>query len=349
MAALKHRWIVVATLGLIGLGAAFAPSLLTTRAQEPARGAADTFDRKQWQSVAPGRVEPWSGEIKVGSAAMGRIGEVPVKINDTVFAGEALIRLDDDDVRNRHAKAELQYNVRKRARPNVQGKNAERRKLEDAVADAERAVVDERAAVDRLAVAKRAATGSDADLTAARKKLADAREQLQQRRIELARFEADNPATAGSDFDAQVVMARLELRGAEAALDSLIVRAPIDGTVLQVNVRAGELASPSAPQPPVVIGDVSKLRVRAEIDERDYGEIKVGQRVMVRSSAFRGRDIAGTVSAIAPLIEAGRIGARGQRNLTDVNVAEVMIDLAERGPLVVGMKVDVYFAREAQR
>jgi HlyD family secretion protein len=94
-----------------------------------------------------------------------------------------------------------------------------------------------------------------------------------------------------------------------------------------------------------VVGDLSKLRVRAEIDERDYGEIKVGQRVMVRSPAFRGRDVAGTVSSVAPIIEPGRIGARGQRSPTDVNVAEVVLDLAEAGPLVAGMKVDVYFSR----
>ena len=118
--------------------------------------------------------------------------------------------------------------------------------------------------------------------------------------------------------------------------------------MLQVNVRAGELASPSAPQPLIVLGDVSKLRVRAEIDERDYGEIKVGQRVVVRSPAFRGRDVAGTVSSVAPIIEPGRIGARGQRSPTDVNVAEVVIDLAEPGPLAVGMKVDVYFSRRAR-
>lgn len=346
MAALTRNRIVVAALVLIGLTVALAPSLVPTRAQEPARSGSDTLDRKVWQAVAPGRVEPWSGEIRIGSPAVGRVGEVLVKINDAVFAGEALIRLEDDEVRTRHAKAELQYNLRKRARPAVQAKNAERRKHEDAVGDGERAVAEERAAVDRAAAAKRSGTGSDEELAAARKNLSKAREQLQQRRAELAKFEADAPVTPPTELDGQFAMAGIELRGAEAALDNLIVRAPMAATVLQVNVRAGELASPSAPQPLVVLGDVSKLRVRAEIDERDYGEIRVGHQVVVRSPAFRGRDVAGTVSAIAPIIEAGRIGGRGQRNLTDVNVAEVVIDLAERGPLAVGMKVDVYFSRD---
>ena len=207
-----------------------------------------------------------------------------------------------------------------------------------------------RAAVDRAAAAKRAGNGSDEALAAARKTLA------QRARAAASSAAPSSPSsrptrrtTAPGELEGQFAMARLELRGAEAALDNLNMRAPIAGTVLQVNVRAGELASPSAPQPLIVLGDLSKLRVRAEIDERDYGDIKVGQRVVVRSAAFRGRDVAGKVSSIAPIIEPGRIGARGQRNLTDVNVAEVVIDLAETGPLAVGMKVDVYFSRDAAR
>jgi HlyD family secretion protein len=339
MAALKRNRIVVVALALAGVAAALSPSLKMARAEE-------ALDRKTWQAVAPGRVEPWSGEIRIGSAAMGRVGEVLVKINDTVFAGEALIRLEDEEARIRHAKAELQYNLRKRARPAATARNAERRKHEDAVGDGESAVVEARAAVDRAAAAKRAGSRSDDDLATARKRLTAAREQLREKRAELSKFEADAATVAPTDLESQFSMARVDLRGAEAALDNLMVRAPLAATVLQINTRAGELASPSSPQPLLVLGDISKLRVRAEIDERDYGEIKVGQRVVVRSGAFRGRDVAGTVSSIAPIIEAGRIGARGGRSPTDVNVAEVLVDLAEPGPLVVGMKVDVYFSRE---
>lgn len=339
MAVLKRNRIIVIALASIGLAVALAPPLKITRAEEAP-------DRKTWQAVAPGRVEPWSGEIRIGTAAMGRVGEVLVKINARVFPGEALIRLEDEETRIRYAKAELQYNLRKRARPAATARNADRRKHEDAVGDSESAVVEARAAVDRAAAATRAGSGSNDDLATARKNLANAREQLRERRAELAKFEADATAVAPSELETQFSMARVDLRGAEAALDNLMVRAPLAATVLQINTRPGELASPSAQQPLIVLGDLSKLRVRAEIDERDYGEIRVGQRVVVRSPAFRSRDVAGTVSSIAPIIEPGRIGARGGRSPTDVNVAEVLVDLAEPGPLVVGMRVDVYFSRD---
>jgi HlyD family secretion protein len=73
------------------------------------------------------------------------------------------------------------------------------------------------------------------------------------------------------------------------------------------------------------------------------GEVKLGQSAVIRADAFRGREFAGKVSFIAPIVEPGRISARGQRNVTDVDVIEVLVDVAQPDPLAVGMKVDVYF------
>jgi HlyD family secretion protein len=111
-----------------------------------------------------------------------------------------------------------------------------------------------------------------------------------------------------------------------------------------VNTTAGELASPSAPQPLVLLGDLSGLRARAEVDERDVGKIKLGDAVVVRSDAFRGREFAGSVMSISPMVQPARI--TGSRTLTDFSVTDVFIELADPGPLLVGMKVDVYFRRE---
>jgi HlyD family secretion protein len=318
-----------------------APSLL---AQE--RGGTD--DPKGWKAVAPGRVEPWSGEIKITAATMGSIGELLVKPNDKVFAGELLIRLRDEEVVTRVATAEAQVAMRKRARNDQSASNrvADRRRGEDLVADAERAVVDTRAAIDTASIAKRAGTGSEANLQAARTAYTRANDRLKQERADLKRLLTDSGVPLPVAVDGQLNIARAELATAEAALEKLMIRAPIDGTVLQINGKIGELAGPSAAQPLIVLGDVSGLRVRAEVDERDFGDIKIGQPALMRASAFRGREIAGKVSSIAPIVDAGRINLRGQRNMTDVNVVEVVIDLTEPGPLAVGMKVDVYFRME---
>ena len=336
-----------------------------TGAQETARASRpEAADDKRWQTVAPGRVEPTSGEIKIAAPVMGVIAQVLVKVNDKVVAGEPLIRLVDDEVQARLAAAEAQVAFRLRARNEEAApvapvrstarrtaeaaivetdKAAVRRKAEDAVADADKAVAAAQAALDKATLDRRAGRASDADREAARTALSRAQDRLQQQKAELRRIESDANTPLPNFAEGQVNVARAESAAAAAALAKLTIRAPIAGTVLQVNGKPGELASPANAQPLLVIGDVSALRVRAELDERDFGEIKIGQPVLVRAAAFRGREFAGKVSFIAPLVEQGRINARGQRNVTDVDVVEVLIDLTQADPLAVGMKVDVYF------
>jgi HlyD family secretion protein len=222
-------------------------------------------------------------------------------------------------------------------------KAAARRRAEDAVADADKAVMEAQAALDRAAVERHGGAASDAAFDAARAGLARAQDRQRQQKAELRRIEAD-PGTPLPNFvDGQVNVARAEAAAAAAAIERLTIRAPISGTVLQVNAKPGELAAPANAQPLLIIGDISALRVRAELDERDVGEVKIGQSAVIRADAFRGREFAGKVSFIAPIVEPGRISARGQRNVTDVDVVEVLVDVAQPDALAVGMKVDVYF------
>jgi HlyD family secretion protein len=348
----KTAFLVALNLGVLATSLA-APAARTyaqaqAQAQAPARAATtDSAEEKRWLAVAPGRVEPLSGVIRVAVPVMGVIGEVLVKANDTVFAGEPLIRLIDPEARARLAAAEAQVALRWRARnkESASGGAAARRRAEDAVADSELAVSEARSFVDKAAVERRAGRGSDASVEAARLGLTRAQDRLTQQKVELRRIEDNAPLP--TQAEGQLNIARSELLGALAAIEKMTIRAPIDGTILQMNAKPGELASPSAAQPLVLLGNVSALRIRAELDERDIEKIRLGQSVLVRPAAFRGREIAGTVSFIAPLVEAGRNNALGQRNMTDVDVVEVLVNLGEPGPLAVGMKVDVYFRQDS--
>ena len=88
-----------------------------TGAQETARASRpEAADDKRWQTVAPGRVEPASGEIKIAAPVMGVIAQVLVKVNDKISAGEPLIWLIDNEAQARLAAAEAQVAFRLRAR-----------------------------------------------------------------------------------------------------------------------------------------------------------------------------------------------------------------------------------------
>ncbi len=330
----KRRAALVAISGLV----------IATGASLTARGVmAAAPEDKQWRAVAPGRVEACAGQIKLAASVMGVVDKVLVNANDKVFAGEPLIHLADDELVARLAAAETQVDLRKRARDerSVSGSANTRRKTRDAVADAEQSVYDVRALVDRSAAELRAKGGPADGLTAARSALARAKAELTKRQEELRKLEDDSPLP--TTLEGQLSIARSEYAVARSALDKMTVRAPIDSTVLQVNVRAGELVSPGSPQPPLQLADLSTLCVRAELDERDLGSVKVKQTVSVRAAAFPSREFEGIVSSIAPLVEPGRLEPPGSRNQTDVDVVKVTVELRGLGELSVGMKADVYF------
>ena len=348
----RQSIIILVAACVLAVAAAVASLAPGIGAWEMARAAGvEAPDSKLWQAVAPGRVEPLSGEIKIVAPVVGRIGEVLVKVNDKVFAGEPLIRLEDDEIRARLLVAQAQIALRKRARndQHPSSKAANRRQAEDAVADSERAVVEAWSALDKAAAAKRAGNGSNSDIDGSRARLTRAQDRLKQQRAELRRIEAETGTPLPSQTEGQLNIARAELLGVEAAIEKMTIRAATAGTVLQINAKAGELAASSAAQPLVLLGDISAMRVRAELDERDFGKINIGQTVLVRAAAFREHEFAGKVVSIAPIVQPARISSRDQRNLTDVAVAEVVVDLAEPGSLAVGMRVDVYFRYDTPR
>ncbi len=335
--------------GLVMAVAAIMPGFAQTfGAEELPPASSGSAAQAPWDAVALGRVEPLSREIRITAPAVGRIAEVLVKADDKVFAGELLVRLDDDEALARLAEAEARVSMAKRARNDqaMPAGSAERRKAEDAVADSERAVGDTRFALDRVAADRRNARASLADLDAARSALSRAQDRLREQRDALARLRAASDTALPTRLEGELNVARAASTLAQAALEKTRIRAPVDSAVLQVDARKGELAVPALEPTLLVLGDVSSLRVRAEVDEQYLGRMRVGQRVLVRAAAFPGREFDGKVASIARIVGPGRINARGPRKFNDVDVLEVVVDVSDPGPLVVGQQVDVYFSSQ---
>jgi HlyD family secretion protein len=345
----RNRNIVAVVLCILAVAgmAAFAtgPSGLAPDAVKPARSepAAAT-----WAAAAPGRVEARSRETKISAPTIARIAQVLVKVNDKVAPGDLLVRLDDDEALARIQAAEAQVGLRRRARNEASTPkgSANRRKAEDAVADAENALFDAQVAFDRAFVAVRTGSGKDEDVAKTRSARSAAEDRLKQKQDDLRTLKEEDDPPLPSRLEGELNVSRADLTLARTALERTRIRAPIEGVVLQVQAQPGELALPSAEQPLVTIADISSLRVRAELDERDIGKVKVGQRAVVRAGAFPGREFEGTVNSIAQIVGPGRISARGPRRLSDVDVLEVVVALTDPGPLVVGMQVDVYLSAE---
>jgi HlyD family secretion protein len=302
-----------------------------------------------WVAAAPGRVEPLSGEYRISAAMPGRIAEVPVAVNGFVEQDEILLRLDDEEVRARLTAAETEASVRRRERDAqalTQGRE-DINKAEDAFYAAARAATNARFEVDFALAARRIGTaGADGMLANSMKRLTDARDRLQRERASFATAQVKPNLPAPNRGEAALTAARAEVDIAEAMLQRTRVRSPITGTVLTLNARVGETVTPSPEQIVAVIGNAYLLRVRAEVDEADAGKLKRDQRAFVRSSAYPGRDFEARISSIAPTLAGPKLGNRGARRPTDVEVLEVLVDLDGSVPLLPGMRVDVYFRRD---
>lgn len=337
----------IGAIGVAGLGGYALNDFLGQTKPPPQMAAAPA--QSPWVAAAPGRVETKSGEIRVGAAAVGRIAQVHVRINDRVEADEVMVRLDDDEARSRLSAAEAEAGARLRERDAqaATGGREDVRRAEDAAYLAERAVTGARYELDAALLAKRTGGGADRLIGEARKRLTDARERLQREQVAFASAQGRSGVPAPNRLEAALITARAEVALAQLMLDRTRIRAPIQGTVFQVNGKVGETVAPSPEQPIIVMGDPSVMVVKAELDERDVGKIKVGQRAFVRSSAFPGRDFEGRVSSLAPALGPPRMTAPGPRRPTDLEVLEVTIDLDAPGPLLPGLRVDSFFRRES--
>ncbi|MEZ5923601.1 MAG: efflux RND transporter periplasmic adaptor subunit [Hyphomicrobiaceae bacterium] len=299
----------------------------------------------EWEAAAPGRVEPRLGEIRIGAGALGRVVAVLVEPADTVKTGDLLVQMDEEELEARARAAQAEVQARRKERDDVDARNKtanEIRKAEDRVADAEEAFWSAREAEDALAVLSSRGKAEASEIEAARTKLAEDQKALDDARAELARLKAADNAPLPTRLESALAAARAERAVNEALREKLRIRAPSDGTVLLVDVKTGQTVAPSAELPLITLGDLTGLRVKAEIEERDAAKVKVDQLVTVKSDAFPDREFEGKVISIAPSLTPPKLGARGFRQRSDVDVLEFTVEVAGDAPLVPGMRVDVF-------
>ncbi len=167
---------------------------------------------------------------------------------------------------------------------------------------------------------------------------------------------ASRDAARARELFAEQVLPKQELDRAEAdeasaqaradearsAFDKSRVRAPFDGVVLRRWRRAGEVVSTQYASPIVTIGDVSRLRVRAEVDESDVGRVAVGAGAWVTAPAYGARRFSGRVVRIGRRLGRKAVLSDDPAQRVDSKVLEVLIALDDGRELPVGLRVDAF-------
>jgi HlyD family secretion protein len=134
-----------------------------------------------------------------------------------------------------------------------------------------------------------------------------------------------------------LVRTQVTFENAKIALDDTVVRSPVSGTVISRPVEVGQVIS----SPTSAVGggtllmtmaDLSKVRVRALVDEIDVGKVSIGQSVSIKVAAYRDKEFFGVVAKVEPL-------ARIEQNVTTF---PVLIDINnDDNLLLLGMNTDV--------
>lgn len=137
------------------------------------------------------------------------------------------------------------------------------------------------------------------EIAAARAQVEQAKAALQMseaNRLEIQRREEDLDA-----HRSDVERARAQVGMTDAQVADTTIRSPIDGVVLVKSAEVGEVVA--AGTTVVTIGDIDHPWMRAYINERDLGRVKLGMTAEVTSDSYKGKKYTGRVTFISPEAE----------------------------------------------
>ena len=294
--------------------------------------------------AAPGKVEPVSEEMRLGFDIPGKLAAVLVEEGDTVAKGQVLAELENQDIVARLVQAEAELALKKAAYEKVVAgaRDMERREAKAALDEAEAVLTNAKSEhehrttlLQRKAISVEEADRAEREYLVALKRVAQAREHFhliddpaRREDIEIAKADLDD--------------AKGRLDEARAYLDKSRIHSPIDGVVLRKHRRAGEMVSVNFDTPVVTVGDISRLRVRADVDEKDVDKVRLGQKAYMTADAYGNKRFWGKVMRIAKILGRKNVRTDDPAEKSDTKILEVLIDLDETDHLPVGLRMDVF-------
>lgn len=296
---------------------------------------------------APGRVEPISEEVDVGAELSGRLVSVLVEEGDEVEQGQVIARIEDSEQRARVASAQASV-LRRQAelRRLVNGARRQERREAQAATKEEEAILGN-AEVEmerrRQLYEKGVLSREEADRATREWQVAKARFKAVSERYAL--IEDDAREEDVQEAEAAVALAQAQLSEARANLGKTVIRSPLSGIVLRRYLQAGEnysISSRSTAQVIVTVGDLSSLRVRADVDETDVAKLRVGQRAYVVADAYGDRKFWGKVVRIGRTLGRKNIRTDEPTERVDTKILETLIELDRGAHLPVGLRVDAF-------
>lgn len=269
--------------------------------QTPVKARVTTVQRGRIRSLVStnGKIEPIQN-LEAHAPIPTMVKRLLVKEGDHVRKGQLLLQLDDADIRSQAAKAQAQIKAAQAEQSSLKtggtqeevltlnsqtikaqsARDAAQRNLE-----AMRRLQQEGAASPgEVRTAEDTLRRAQADLTLAEQKKAD-----RYSPSEVAKVQAE-ASEAQAAFEA-----------AQDALNKSSIRAPFDGIVYSLPVKQGAFVQ--AGDLLLQEADLSRVLVRAFVDEPDIGRLQAGQIVEITWDAVPGRTWTGTVATVPATVK----------------------------------------------
>ena len=263
--------------------------------------------------AADGLVESSSENISIGTPIADVVSEIPVVVGQTVRAGDILFKLDVRQLQADLAvrKAELEV-----AQTEVRVDQASYDDVKQQL-DFANSLSDKRA-ISSQELAKRAHA------------------------VEVASARLD-------ESRAQVTAAAAEVESVQTQIDRSIIRAPIDGEVLQCKVHLGEFAPAGVTDTPLILlGRLKPLNIRVDVDENEAWRVRPDAHAIgtVRGNANLKTDLAFVRFEPFVLPKKSLTGDNTER--VDTRVLQVIYRVeGDKLPLFVGQQMDVFIEAQA--
>jgi multidrug efflux pump subunit AcrA (membrane-fusion protein) len=271
----------------------------------------------------------------------GRIVELSVYPGDVVKAGQVVARLDDLELMSRVREADAASASAQANRAQMDADLAAARfgvtqtEKEVATAEAEAGYQQSVAARDERLLGKGAVSQQEADNSRAMAAAAQARVAAARARVEQARAQVTSAQRKLEAADAIVLQGQAQAKTAQVVRDYVNIRTTIAGYVVKRLVAPGVLVQPGVPVLKIV--QVDKVRLQANVGERDLAGIRVGSPVIVTLAGNAGEPFTAKVTSVSPFVDPGARTA----------VVEAVVPNAERR-LLPGQYVQMEFVTGEQ-
>jgi multidrug resistance efflux pump len=295
-----------------------------------------------------GITEPITENISIGSPFPGVVLEVfvPVdKVGQRVKAGDPLFRVDD-----RQLLAQLKVNEANLAAAEAQLAKLEAQPRKEELPPSEAKVKTAEANVaiqkDLYERARRLISTRAVGEEEFRQKeltLLSAQRQLLQAQAEYSLLKAGAWEPDKVIARAAVAQNRAQREQTKTDLARSLVRAPVDGDVLQVNVRPGEYVGTPPSQGLIMLGNVHILHVRVDIDEHDIPRFRKGAPARASLRGDPSKEYALSFVRVEPFVIPKKSLTGDNTERVDTRVLQVIYALdATNKPIYVGQQLDVF-------